>query len=57
MDVHVKQESSEKRLSEVRNRSPFLTWKEGLGGVAESWGGISLFSKGTERRSAVADRV
>ena len=43
MDVHVKQEISEKRLSEVRNMSPFLTWKEGLGGVAESWVDIIVF--------------
>ena len=39
MDVHVTRESSEKRSSEVRNRSPFLTWKEGVGGVAGSLGG------------------
>ena len=57
MDVHVTREVSEKRSSEVRNRSPFFTWKEGVGGVAGSLGGISLFSKGMERGSVVANRV
>ena len=57
MNVHVTSQSSEKRLSEVRNRSPYLTWKEGVGGVAGSKGGISLFSKGMERGAVVANRV
>ena len=43
MDVYVTRESSEKRLSEVRNRSPYLTWKEGVGGVAGSWGDTIVF--------------
>ena len=43
MDVQVTLESSEKRKSEARNRSPFLTCKEGLGGVAESWGYVIVF--------------
>ena len=53
MDVHVTRESSEKRSSEVRNRSPFLTWKEGVGGVAGSWEDIIVFKgngEGISRR-------
>ena len=46
MDVHVTRESSEKRSSEVRNRSPFLTWKEEMGGVAGSGGGDIIVFKG-----------
>ena len=46
MDVHVTREGSEKRSSEVRNRSPFLTWKEGVGGVAGSLGGDIIVFKG-----------
>ena len=50
---------SEKRLVEVRNTSPFFARKKGLGGVGGSCGGrgVSWFSMGTERGSAVADGV
>ena len=50
---------SEKRLVEVRNTSPFFARKKGVGGAGGSCGGrgVSWFSKGTERRSVVADRV